>query len=332
MILKDKKILFFAPKFFGYELDIKNKLEELGAKIDFFDERPSNSPIKKALLRLKPSLIKKITNEYYKEIIIKTAKIKYDFVFVLNIEAMPIEYLKTLKSFNESACFILYMWDSIRNRKNTPQYLNFFDRVFSFDKKDSIEFDNVHFKPLFYNDEYKSISKCDFLYDLTFIGTAHTDRLNVCKKLVDSLKHMDRSKIFMYNFLHSRMQFFYYKLFNKSFKSFKLSDFNYNPLSKQEVLRIVSCSRIILDIQHPYQTGLTIRTIEMLGARKKIITTNSDIVNYDFYNSNNIAIIDRKKPYVPNSFLESSYKEIDHSIYTSYSLESWLIYIFTTPI
>ena len=31
----------------------------------------------------------------------------------------------------------------------------------------------------------------------------------------------------------------------------------------------------------------------MIGLKKKLITTNKDIVNYDFYNSNNIMVVDR---------------------------------------
>ena len=41
---------------------------------------------------------------------------------------------------------------------------------------------------------------------------------------------------------------------------------------------------IILDIAHPHQKGLSFRPYEAMGLRKKLITTNKDITNYDFYN------------------------------------------------
>ena len=50
--LKDKKILLFIPNFFGYELDIKNELESLGAKVFYFDARPKNDFITKVFIRL----------------------------------------------------------------------------------------------------------------------------------------------------------------------------------------------------------------------------------------------------------------------------------------
>ena len=37
-ILKDKKILFFSQYFFGYERIIKEKLEELKAKVVMYNE------------------------------------------------------------------------------------------------------------------------------------------------------------------------------------------------------------------------------------------------------------------------------------------------------
>lgn len=41
MNFKGKAILLFAPSFFGYEKSIQKRLIELGANVDFFDERPA---------------------------------------------------------------------------------------------------------------------------------------------------------------------------------------------------------------------------------------------------------------------------------------------------
>ena len=39
----------------------------------------------------------------------------------------------------------------------------------------------------------------------------------------------------------------------------------------------------VLDSAQDGQLGLTIRVLEAIGAKKKIITTNEDVINYDFY-------------------------------------------------
>ena len=87
-------------------------------------------------------------------------------------------------------------------------------------------------------------------------------------------------------------------------------------------------SKIILDIEHPNQKGLTMRTFESLGAGKKLITTNATVKEMDFYNANNIVVIDRDHPAIPMSFFKENYVKVDASTYARYSLRSWVTEIF----
>ena len=96
-------------------------------------------------------------------------------------------------------------------------------------------------------------------------------------------------------------------------------------LSSDDIANVIKKTRTIIDIQHPKQSGLTMRTLEIVGMKKKIITTNSDIVNYDFYNENNIAIIDRKSPLIDKNFINSPYVELDLAIYEYYSIKKWCL-------
>jgi len=65
-----------------------------------------------------------------------------------------------------------------------------------------------------------------------------------------------------------------------------------------------------------------------LGLHKKLITTNSDIVNYDFYNPQNILVVDEKNPTIPASFFETKYIPIPAAIFNKYTLEGWTDAIF----
>ena len=67
------------------------------------------------------------------------------------------------------------------------------------------------------------------------------------------------------------------------------------------------------------------RTLEMIGMRKKLVTTNSDVSNYDIYNKNNIFIIDRENPLVEEDFLQSDYFNLPDEIYEYYSIDRWVI-------
>ena len=67
------------------------------------------------------------------------------------------------------------------------------------------------------------------------------------------------------------------------------------------------------------------RTIEILGLKRKFITTNKDIVNYDFYNPNNIMVIDREQPQIDFNFFDLPYEELDDNLYNKYSLKNWIL-------
>jgi hypothetical protein len=90
----------------------------------------------------------------------------------------------------------------------------------------------------------------------------------------------------------------------------------------------VKRSRVILDIQHPAQEGLTMRTIEMIGAGKKLLTTNREVISYDFYDSHNMQYIDRNNPVIDKSFFKTDYRTIDSRIYDKYSIRGWLREVF----
>lgn len=328
--LKEKKLLFISPAFFGYEKSILQRLQELGALVDYFDERPANSFWTKAFIRLNRKIVSWRIEQYYNEITSLIRNKSYDYVFVLNIEAMPHSFLKIIRCHSPRAKFILYMWDSIRNKAHTISYLSLFDVVFSFDEKDCKEITAIRFRPLFFLNEYKEIA-CDtcFEYDFSFVGTAHSDRFALIRKIQRQLEEKNL-KSYWYLFLQSRKLFFFQKICNTAFRKACMRDFNYKALSKDKLINIIRKSRIILDIQHPNQSGLTMRTIEMLGAHRKLVTTNPSVGDYDFYTSRNILIIDRNNPVIPEDFCTGEYQPVDKAIYYKYSLDGWLDDIFRT--
>lgn len=326
--LKNKSILLFSPAFFGYEKAIKKRLLDLGAKVDFFDERPANTFWSKAFIRLYPQILHLYIARYYKSIYDLVRNNNYDYIFVINIEAMPKSFLNKMRENFPNAKFILYMWDSIHNKKNTINYLSCFDKVLSFDKNDCIENPFIIFRPLFFLNEYTNISKFqNYKYDLSFIGTAHSDRYMLLEK-IRMLPNVTGRNCYFYLYLQDWKLFFLYKIKSPTFRKANFRDFNYVPLTKKELMSLIKDSRIIIDIQHPKQVGLTIRTIEMLGAHRKLITTNAAIKNYDFYNPNNILVIDRENPEIPDWFFYTDYEQVDQAIYYKYSLNGWLNDIF----
>ena len=83
-ILKDKKILFFSQYFFGYERIIKEKLEELKAKVVMYNEMSVKTTFGRALTKICPNLFYFKTNRYYKRIINSNKANKFDFILFID--------------------------------------------------------------------------------------------------------------------------------------------------------------------------------------------------------------------------------------------------------
>ena len=328
MNLKNKHILLFAPSFFGYELQIRDRLAEMGAVVDFYDERPSNNVYVKVFVRYLRAAMRLKIKRHYQKIYNNIKTNNYDYVLAINIEAMPYEFVLKMKERFTKTKFIHYIWDSIAYKPRIVKYIDLFDKTLSFDKDDCILYPQIKFRPLFFLNQYREVAKeRDYKYDISFAGTGKADRHLVLQRIKDVL--CDRNLIFyFYIYLQSKRALVMHKLTNANFRQSKVSDFNYIPLSNLEVLNIFRSSKIVVDIEAPNQRGLTIRTIEIVGAKRKLITTNRRIEEYDFYNTNNILIVDRDNPSIPNSFLETDYIEISEDIYNRYSLDAWLEELF----
>ena len=136
---------------------------------------------------------------------------------------------------------------------------------------------------------------------------------------------------FSWFYLPSRLLFFKMMLEDKTIKKVDKNVIKYTTLSLKQMVELYEQSEIIIDVQHPKQTGLTMRTFEALGARRKLVTTNADIVNYDFYNPRNILVVDRDNIVIPRSFVEEPYVDLPEEIYKKYSLSNWLREVLLEP-
>lgn len=329
-MFKDKKILLFSAKFLGYHTEIKNKLEELGAIVDLFDERPKNSFTYKSLIRINKKLVKKPIEKYYKEIIKNKKDVKYDFILFIKGEVITLNSLKELKLSQSKAKFILYMWDSIVHNESIKELFPVFDSIYSFDPIDSKEYFNIKFRPLFYLDSYAKIARINFKikYNLIFIGSNHISKYPTLIKLREFCK-TKKIKYFFFIYLQDIKLFYLWKIIYKEFRIAKKSDFEFKTISILESIDYIKNSFCLLDIEKSNQNGLTMRTLEALGAKKKLITTNKNIANYDFYNKNNILIIDRKNPIISKEFLTNKYIDLPIKTYNKYSIDQWLKDVFS---
>ena len=225
--LQSKKILLFSVSFFNYEKIIAERLKELGADVDFYDERPSNSIFVKGLIRLKRDLYKVQIDKYYKRILYEIKNKRYDYFLLIKGEVVPDFFIEELKALNPNIIMIYYNYDSFKNNPNARSILKYFDKKFSFDKKDAIEY-KINFRPLFFSNEYEEIRnfQTNSQFESMFIGTAHTDRYLISEK-VKSWCDSNNFRSFAYYYSPSKYVFHFKRIFDKTFKKFDIKKISF---------------------------------------------------------------------------------------------------------
>lgn len=325
-----RRVLFIAPIFFGYENDIADALRRKGAEVDFLCDRPFNSPFLKAVTRVRRSLIQPISMSYYTQEIEGFGRSHYDYIFILLGECINSAALAKLRSIYPRAKLVWYMWDSLRNRPDLHRNLDFFDHCLTFDRQDAREF-GMQYRALFFPRKAGEANSSNnkIRHDISFIGTAHSDRF----KIINEVKQSLDEEISFYNYLFLQAPWVYraYKIFNRSnFKNAKKKDFEYTPLNRDRVYQVFQESFAVLDIEHPQQSGMTMRTFETVGAEKKLITTNRSIVDEDFFNPANVIVFERGKNIdISRDFFKTPYEKIDEKLYRKYSIDGWIDEIFS---
>ncbi len=238
----------------------------------------------------------------------------FDSIFMICPDFLINEDLKYITDKTKNS--IVYFWDSFDNIPRYERTLPFFKTKYSFERKDVLKY-NLNFLTNFYHNSGHSKST---EIDLFFIGT-YDIRFPVIKKILEVVKSKHKtSKIIL--------QCDKQNVINENTDSEIM--FIQKSIPVEETEKIFSHSKIILDVQKTVQQGLTFRVFEAMGFRKKLITTNTDIINYDFYNPNNIFVWTEDSTDIPDAFFEKEYEELPEGLFKKYSLENWLNTIFST--
>lgn len=324
----NKKILLIMPNFFDYPQAISEELEKMGYEVDCFDDRPSTSGFVKAIIRVNKNFIGHYIANYFEKIMKVVRSKKYDVVFLISGQSLSFseKMIQQIKDEQPQAQYVLYQWDSLKNFPYIKKIEPMFDRCYSFDRNDVQQNSNLKFLPLFYTGRYENIgsqNKSDFKYDFCFVGTAHPKKYKFIKMMSEQLQSVYPNQ-FIYYFFPSRIVYFYRKIMNPELRKAHYKEFHFDALSGSKMDEIYSDSRCVLDSAQAGQLGLTIRVLEALGAKKKLITTNEDVVNYDFYCKENIYVYNGRDFDFESPFFTQPYKEVKSDIYEKYSLRNWL--------
>lgn len=321
------RVMLIAPNFFDYPGQISEELRNMGHEVDWFDDRPGTNSFVKAVIRINKNLIHFIIKRYFTGIKEQIRQKQYDRVLLISGQSLSFteDMLRELKELQTNAEFILYQWDSEKNFPYIKDVQYLFDKCYSFDRQDSCSNGRLTFLPLFYSRRYENIGKIpqkNYKYDLMFVGTAHPKKYKFVKEMSEKLSAIYKEQ-YIYFFYPSRFVYLYRKLRNPELKDARYNEFHFQAVGEKEMDALLMGSNCVLDSAQDGQTGLTIRVLETLGAKRKLITTNKDVVNYDFYRPENIYVYDGGFEF-SSVFFQSDYVDIEQSVYEQYSLRNWL--------
>jgi len=302
--------------FHTYEDEIIKCISEMGFSVDKITDQPNRTHG----YGLLPVKIREQDTVLFLKKQLKHLNKSYDIVLVFVGRKLQKFFLEELRKRNPNAKFILYLWDDLARVKNYYEVKDCYDEIITFELEDALKL-NLRFVPLYYMPEY-CVRKTNKTYDLCTISSEHSDRIGIMRSLI---KSNTDGMLFNFRILALWKSYIKYILSGRK-KEDEKNGLLYTTKSATipETAKLMSESRAILDIQHFSQKGLTNRTLEALGAGIKLVTTNEEVKYYDFYNPNNICIIDRDDPKIDINFLRSPYEEVQKDIYDKYSLKAWL--------
>lgn len=283
-----------------------------------FEERVINA-ISKTFL--KKNLKKEKRKQYVLDSLDKLGH--QDQILVLNPDTFD---LPTLKKIRESTdVMITYLYDNLDRVPVECEKLNLFDTIFSFDDSDIEKYGfrkltNYIYLPFMPKEQQ------DPQMDLFYITSYDNRRVALIKRLAKKLMEM-------------RMKFQIMIIGKKSWKHqlknilVKIPEnvflvFSLKKVSHEQLPQYYMNSKILLDLMREGQYGLSFRVFEAMALEKKIITDNGSIKNYDFYNPNNILVLNEDISNINASFFETPYEKVPEDIYNAYTLDHWVTKVF----
>jgi hypothetical protein len=320
-----KRILFIGIGFYDYEASIVERLRRYGATVQAFFDRP-------AILRrgmLAPPLrrlsIKALVfvRRHERRILRSANGVRYDFVLIIKAIDLRPEFLQALRRQQPRAEFILYQWDSLARLPGIEDRIPYFDRLLTFDRKDSAARPGLQFRPLFYRDDSLSAdtgTSDQRAIDLSFVGWLHSNRLEMIRRVQEMAQSQGMS--------------FCVYLYTGVFASLKLAlarnarNIHFKPLPYRKLMDLNRRTTVIVDLPHAAQSGLTMRAIEAVGLGKKLMTTASDVVHYDFFSNDNIQLLRADDLRLDRAFIRNPAVPVPEAIRHRYSLDAWLEDVF----
>jgi hypothetical protein len=311
-----KQILFMMPSYYNFDEVVKNGLIKYSGHgvngIDTvgrqayrnFSDRVINFLSKIFLNKnLKPEMKRKLFFSKIDEFE------EYAYLIVNRPDIISEEVLT--KALTKSKKSILLLWDSLEKVPIALDTIARFDRTYSFDNQDCqrhgfAKIENFHFIS-------SNLVVPPFKYDVVFLGTLD-NRITALKAILANLVAEQKT-----------VKAFIYVPPRKHMKKYPDIEILNKITPFKDSCQFSLLGNVILDLGHENQRGLSFRVFEAMALHKKLITTNKQVRNYDFYDENNIFVVDDVADFeIPKLFWNSAYIEIPALLKEKYHIKHWV--------
>lgn len=312
------RIILVSLDNWGFNNYIATALKESGHNVQHLNFDEYEYKYQNSLYRIYNFFLKTFfkrnlkTIHYGKKIIENINKLNeiQDVILVIKGDFIDPKSILELKKYGKKT--IAYFNDNTQRCPKITRVLPFFDEVYSFEKEDCEKYNLKFATNWIYNTPSSEPNK-NYKYKV-FNIISKDKRLKILSKIANNLQAKNIShKIIVHN--------------KKHIEKTSSIEFITEYVSLSEINEYTNNSQVLLDINRKGQTGLTFRVFESIGLHKKLITTNTDIVNYDFYNPNNILVIDEKNPEIPVTFFDKEYEKIPEEIFKKYTTKGWIDHV-----
>lgn len=319
-----KTILIGIPNYVGLPERFKENLQFLGFKVIILEQDTDDAKIsiKDSIIHIYKKFVlgdkthKALKRNEIKELkqlsFLEEIKENVDFSLFIRPDLFSLNTVEKVKLISNRT--IAYQWDGISRYPAVKKYLNLFDKFFVFDKDDLKLYPNCHHTTNFYFDDLICLKNSSEKNRIFFVGSAMKDRISVLNtiaaKLIDNGLNV---KFLIYNYGKNKL--------SNNKNNFKLI---LEPLSFKKSILEIQKSEFLLDMYNPAHNGLSFRVFESLGYRKKLITNNDLVKNYDFYHPNNIFVFNGYNLSGLETFRNLAYVDLEKEIFEKYSFSNWI--------
>jgi hypothetical protein len=220
-----------------------------------------------------------------------------------------IQFLEWLKKNNPNKRIILWCWNTVQEigDKIPMDKIPAGIEKWSYSKFDCKKY-NLHYNTTFYPTNYE-MPNFKIERDVFFVGK-DKGRLAELVFLQNQLEVLGLSTYF-----HISPTYRFWLKKNKCYSS---------PIPYKKVLEEIAKSKAILDFSVSKTAGPTIRPLESLFHKRKLITDDLNIISCDYYCPNNIFVLGKDDIQKIPEFLNSPYTEINTEIVNKYGMGNWL--------